>query len=348
MCVTCRLLQDAGIDALFLPKSLYSTGHTTPDVNKLPRFSRALCDSALPERGNEQNGRTGTPICCHASGLDGANDLDGLSAARASGEESVGRSPATGANASMHTEAVYRPGSTLQTDVPLSDMRSGMRAGHPAAVRVEQPCTQGEQAFVVGSSPHVPGGHDTFVVPGRLQEPLCGKTRPHFFRGVATVVAKLFNIVEPAVAVFGKKDFQQLRVIQTMVRDLDFAVRIVGGDIVREPDGLATSSRNARLSVESRAQAPCIHAALTDARDALRALLEEGGVVGEDAIRGILDKAQEAVERGGGRVDYVELLHAETLEDVKALRGQPAVMAAAVFMGGSDGSPVRLIDNVEI
>jgi pantoate--beta-alanine ligase len=165
---------------------------------------------------------------------------------------------------------------------------------------------------------------------------------------VATVVAKLFNIVEPAVAVFGKKDFQQLRVIQTMVRDLDFAVRIIGGDIAREPDGLATSSRNRRLSDKSRAQAPCIHAALMDAREMLQAQLRAGRVVAGDAIREVLDKVQGAVERGGGGVEYVLLVDAETLEDVKILRGQPAVMATAVLMEASDGPPVRLIDNVEI
>ena len=94
--------------------------------------------------------------------------------------------------------------------------------------------------------------HETYVTVENLQQGLCAITRPHFFRGVATVVAKLFNIVEPDVAVFGKKDYQQWRVIQRMVRDLDFDIDVVGMPLAREPDGLAMSSRNVRLTPENR------------------------------------------------------------------------------------------------
>jgi pantoate--beta-alanine ligase len=218
--------------------------------------------------------------------------------------------------------------------------KSLYEAGHVAP--------QGEQSMVVGSSPYAPGQHDTFVVPGRLQGRLCGISRPHFFKGVATVVAKLFNIVEPAVAVFGKKDYQQLRVIQTMVRDLDFDVRIVGGDIAREPDGLATSSRNARLSVVARTQAICIHAALMNAHDTLQDLVRAGTIVAETTIEQVLCRVQDSIVRGGGTVDYVQLVDAETLENVEMLQGQPAVLVTAAFFEGTGGFPVRLLDNMQI
>ncbi|GLT64867.1 hypothetical protein SLA2020_373320 [Shorea laevis] len=95
-------------------------------------------------------------------------------------------------------------------------------------------------------------GHETWVRVEKLEKGLCGKSRPVFFRGVATIVSKLFNIVEPDVAVFGKKDYQQWRIIQRMVRDLDFGIEIVGSDIMRDSDGLALSSRNVHLSPEER------------------------------------------------------------------------------------------------
>jgi pantoate--beta-alanine ligase len=95
-------------------------------------------------------------------------------------------------------------------------------------------------------------GHETWIRVERLEKGFCGKSRPVFFRGVATIVTKLFNIVEPDVALFGKKDYQQWRIIQRMVRDLNFGIEIVGSDIAREKDGLAMSSRNVRLSDEER------------------------------------------------------------------------------------------------
>ncbi len=103
-----------------------------------------------------------------------------------------------------------------------------------------------DDSMVVGTTttsapPPTIAPHETYITVEHLQQGMCGASRPHFFRGVATVVCKLFHIVEPDVAVFGKKDFQQLRVIQRMVRDLDMAIRVVGGEISREPDGLAMS-----------------------------------------------------------------------------------------------------------
>ncbi|KAL8146838.1 hypothetical protein AgCh_004537 [Apium graveolens] len=95
-------------------------------------------------------------------------------------------------------------------------------------------------------------GHETWVRVERLEKGLCGKSRPIFFRGVATIVTKLFNIVDPDVAVFGKKDYQQWRLVTRMVRDLDFSIRIIGSEITREKDGLAMSSRNVHLSTDER------------------------------------------------------------------------------------------------
>ncbi|CAI5990105.1 unnamed protein product [Closterium sp. NIES-64] len=104
------------------------------------------------------------------------------------------------------------------------------------------------------ASAAAPAGHETWVTVERLQRPLCGGGRPVFFRGVATVVVKLLHIVEPDVAVFGKKDYQQWRLIQRMVRDLDMAVQVVGAPLLREVDGLAMSSRNVRLTPQHRQQ----------------------------------------------------------------------------------------------
>jgi len=125
--------------------------------------------------------------------------------------------------------------------------------------------------MVVGASDAVDmDAHCTWVNVEHLSCGLCAGSRPHFFRGVCTVVAKLFNIVEPDAAFFGKKDYQQWRVIQRMVRDLDFAIEVVGMPIKREEDGLAMSSRNALLTAEHRSKSPCINKALQEARDAVQ------------------------------------------------------------------------------
>jgi pantoate--beta-alanine ligase len=208
-----------------------------------------------------------------------------------------------------------------------------------------------------GSEPR--DAHETFVTVERLQRPLCGGSRPHFFRGVATVVSKLFHIVEPDVAVFGRKDYQQLRVISRMVRDLDMAVRVVGAEISREEDGLAMSSRNARLSAEARARAPAIYQALKWARDSS----SSGEVTDAKALR---DEVERRVAAAGGKVDYVEVRDAETLEELEESGGEgegaaapaaavvgkgaerAAVLAVAAHFPAKDKGTVRLIDNIEL
>jgi pantoate--beta-alanine ligase len=169
-----------------------------------------------------------------------------------------------------------------------------------------------------------------FVDESSLSRRLCGASRPGHFRGVCTVVAKLFLILRPDVAVFGEKDWQQLAIIRKMVRDLDFSIRIVGHPTIREPDGLAMSSRNKYLTPEERAVAPDIHAALRKAA--------AEGRVGE-----ILNAGRRMIEKiPGARIDYLELVDAETIQPAKDFR-RPMRLAVAVFLGKA-----RLIDNIEV
>lgn len=165
-----------------------------------------------------------------------------------------------------------------------------------------------------------------------LSQLLCGASRPGHFAGVCTVVAKLFNLVRPDLAVFGKKDYQQLAIIRRMIRDLNMRVEICGLETVREADGLAMSSRNAYLSTEEREQATAIRRALLAADISL----DRDGMI--DGIA-----AQLAAEAPLGRVDYLELVDAESLERIARVAQRPAVIAAAVFFGKT-----RLIDNLEI
>ncbi|MCX7599467.1 MAG: pantoate--beta-alanine ligase [Armatimonadetes bacterium] len=174
--------------------------------------------------------------------------------------------------------------------------------------------------------------HSTWVIVEGLTEPLCGRYRPGHFRGVTTVVAKLFNIVRPDRAYFGQKDYQQLKVIERMVRDLNFGIEIVPCPTVREPDGLAMSSRNAYLSAEERAVAPALYAALVKAAEAVRA-----GASG-DEVEEMVRRELSAVP--AFEVQYVEAVHPETLEPAR-WAGPPMVIAAAAFLGRT-----RLIDNV--
>jgi pantoate--beta-alanine ligase len=187
-----------------------------------------------------------------------------------------------------------------------------------------------------------PEGHQTFVEVTGVTGPLCGRDRPTHFRGVTTVVSKLLLAAKPHVAVFGEKDFQQLVAIRRMVRDLHFDVEIVGGPIVREPDGLALSSRNAYLDAESRREALALVRALDAAERAVA-----GGERESEAV--LSCAAAELAKAPRARVDYVELRDAETLEPAPpGLRG-PTLLALAVRFPrqGSEHEPrwVRLIDN---
>jgi pantoate--beta-alanine ligase len=187
-------------------------------------------------------------------------------------------------------------------------------------------------AFCPDAAAMYPPGSQTFVDVRELSQPLCGAKRPGHFTGVATVVTKLFLLTKPHLAFFGEKDYQQLAVIRRMTRDLDFGIEIVGMPIVREPDGLAMSSRNVYLSAEQRAQALCLVRGLDAAEAAIRG--------GERAAAAILAAARAPIEAvADARIDYVELRDADELTEVERL-DRPAVLAMAVFVGKT-----RLIDN---
>ena len=172
----------------------------------------------------------------------------------------------------------------------------------------------------------------TFVEETSLSSTLEGKSRPGHFRGVCTVVAKLFNILAPDAAVFGEKDFQQLAVVRRMVRDLNFKIDIVAVPTVREEDGLACSSRNQYLNGEERKQAPVLHKALQAAANSGKKTASEIVAV----AREVINKAPLA------RIDYVELVDAKTLQPVE-MAGPNTVLLLAVFFGKT-----RLIDNIRL
>jgi pantoate--beta-alanine ligase len=180
-----------------------------------------------------------------------------------------------------------------------------------------------------------PDGYQSYVEVERLTKGLCGARRPGHFRGVCTVVAKLLNIVGPCVAVFGEKDYQQLQVVRRMVEDLAFAVRVEGAPIVREPDGLAASSRNAYLSEPDRAAATCLFRGLSAVREALAAR----GELSAEQARALVVGAVEAEPRA--RLEYAEVRHPRTLEPVARVRAGGAVVLVAARLG-----PTRLIDNI--
>lgn len=185
--------------------------------------------------------------------------------------------------------------------------------------------------------PSGPSGSTTWVVPEGPAEGLEGEFRPGHFRGVATVVLKLFGLVRPDLAVFGEKDAQQLAVVQRMVADLHLPVEIVPGPTVREEDGLAMSSRNVRLDPEERRAALVLSRALGQAREAAR---REGAGGSADAVRRVLREVLAGEPRA--RVDYAEVVDAESFQPVERLSGE-VVLPIAVWIGET-----RLIDNVRL
>jgi len=162
---------------------------------------------------------------------------------------------------------------------------------------------------------------------------MCGVKRPGHFRGVLTVVVKLFNITQPDVAYFGQKDYQQFRLIERMVKDLDFDLELVMVPTVREDNGLAVSSRNEYLSVEERKSALCLYKALKTAER----MVVEDGIRNRDKI---VEEMRSVVESAGGRLDYIEIVEPYTLEPVDYVDGK-VVVGLAVFVGSA-----RLIDNI--
>lgn len=187
--------------------------------------------------------------------------------------------------------------------------------------------------FTPNTDAMYPDGFQTYVELEKLPNHLCGLSRPVFFRGVATVVTKLFNIVKPHISLFGEKDFQQLAVIRQMVKDLCFDMEIVGVPIVREEDGLAMSSRNKYLTPEERPHALLLHKSLLAAKEMI--------VGGETDPRVVAEKAK-AILSGCPdiNIDYVSICDPLTLDEVETIQAQ-VVMAIAVWLGKT-----RLIDNM--
>ncbi|MDY7568031.1 pantoate--beta-alanine ligase [Pseudomonas sp. RTC3] len=174
----------------------------------------------------------------------------------------------------------------------------------------------------------------TLVSVPHLSEGLCGASRPGHFDGVATVVSKLFNMVQPDLAVFGQKDFQQLAVIRALVRDLNMPIQIIGEPTVRAADGLALSSRNGYLSEEQRAAAPALYRVIKHIAEAIH--------IGERDLNFLLANGVDQLKAAGFRLDYLEIRNATTLRPTTA-EDHDLVILAAAYMG-----PTRLIDNLHL
>ncbi len=200
-------------------------------------------------------------------------------------------------------------------------------------------CAQLEQAgadvvFAPSVAEMYPTPQQVEVVPPPIASELCGAFRPGHFQGVTTVVAKLFNIVQPAVALFGKKDYQQLFVIRAMVRELNFPVRVIGAETLRAEDGLALSSRNGYLSAQDRQEAPRLYRTLCNIAGQLKS--------GTRDYAGLEGAARQTLESNGWRVDYVSVRDASTLLPPVGEVNQYVVLGAA-WLGTT-----RLIDNIEV
>ncbi|BDU49876.1 pantoate--beta-alanine ligase [Haliovirga abyssi] len=178
-----------------------------------------------------------------------------------------------------------------------------------------------------------PPGYSTYVMVEKFTEGLCGAKRLGHFKGVSTIVLKLFNIIRPDIAVFGKKDAQQLRVIEKMVEDLNLDIEILGGEIVREKDGLALSSRNKYLTLEERKEAVVLNKSLE--------LAELLIYKGEKNSNVIIEKVEEFINSNSnfGKIDYVEIVDYKNFEKISELSGE-ILIAIAVYIGNT-----RLIDN---
>jgi len=180
-----------------------------------------------------------------------------------------------------------------------------------------------------------PEGFATRIVPeGPATAGLEDRFRPHFFGGVATVVGKLFTQVRPDFAIFGEKDFQQLRVVTQMARDLDLGIKVIGSRTVRESDGLAMSSRNVYLSPEQRLQATTLYRAMKESAKRLKA--------GED-VEAAMANGAELITGAGFALDYFEARHAETLAPIQSMKDGPVRILVAAKIGTT-----RLIDNIGI
>jgi pantoate--beta-alanine ligase len=190
-------------------------------------------------------------------------------------------------------------------------------------------------AWIPATATMYPADFATRIVPeGPASVALEDKFRPHFFAGVATVVAKLFLQCRPDIAIFGEKDYQQLKVVTALARDLDLGITILGAPIVRESDGLAMSSRNAYLSAAERAVAPTLHRVLADCADKIAHGAEMAGVMAQ---------GRAAIEGAGFVLDYLEARCADTLRPIASAQDGPIRLLVAARLGRT-----RLIDNIAV
>jgi pantoate--beta-alanine ligase len=238
-----------------------------------------------------------------------------------------------------HAREIAGPGGTVAASIfvnPIQFDRAGDLAAYPQPLEDDLAkcrATGVDLVFTPQADRMYFPDRSITITENLLSKNLCGATRPGHFDGVCTVVMKLFNLFQPDAAVFGEKDYQQLAIIRRMVRDLDVPVEIAGHPTVREPDGLAMSSRNTRLTPEHRADAPRIRRALEGARSLLQ--------FGERSAAPFLAAARKHLEDSPFlELDYLELVDAETLQPIGQIK-RPALLAVAAFYG-----EVRLIDNI--
>ncbi|MBI5238051.1 MAG: pantoate--beta-alanine ligase [Deltaproteobacteria bacterium] len=274
--------------------------------------------------------------------IKGIEEMKGFSSARAAQGRSVALVPTMGCLHKGHLELLKKGrslGDALVMSIFVNPLQFGPKEDYKAYPRdMERDIKIAGEAgvdvvFAPESSEVYPEGHDTFVDVEKLSRSLCGVSRPWHFRGVATVVLKLFNIVRPQKAVFGKKDFQQFLIIQKMVGDLNLDVELIPVETVREPDGLAMSSRNGYLNPVERKAAAAIPASLRAAKDAYAR--------GERNPSAIMEDMKKIIENEGRAViEYITVCDPITLKDISRI-GQGALVAVAVRIGAT-----RLIDNI--
>jgi pantoate--beta-alanine ligase len=194
---------------------------------------------------------------------------------------------------------------------------------------------EGVNAIFCPENKHMYGeSFQTAISVKKLSQGMCGKDRPGHFNGVATVVAKLFNLTRADVAVFGQKDFQQLAIIRQLVKDLNFPIKIVGGPIIREFDGLAMSSRNKYLHGEARKQALCLYKSIVAARE----LIADGSH--KILAQTVIDQTKQIISKAGAAIEYAVLKDESTLLDDVVVSSDSILVLAAKING-----TVRLIDN---
>ena len=272
------------------------------------------------------------------------NEMRAWSRARRRDGRRIAVVPTMGALHAGHLELVRAAGEHADDVVvtifvnPLQFNQSTDFDSYPRPIDDDvQQCAQAGVAAVYAPTASVmyPDGYQTHVEPGALAERLEGPMRPGHFRGVTTVVTKLFGAVEPDVAMFGRKDFQQLAIITRMVADLDLGIEVVGVPIVREHDGLALSSRNVRLTPADREAALVLSRSLHAGRAAYR-----DGEVEAAALVGLVRRAIEAEPRA--RLEYVELVDESTLIGTDRADDRSVLLTAAWF------GDVRLIDNLPL